>query len=359
MKRRPKFQAMVIKADEEEEEQQFKSSLSVTAGGSLQVRDFHLNAGGISSGIKFDELEFGSVLGKGASSVVHKATHVPTGQKVACKMLTNVWDKELRKQLVAEMQFLKPKLRDSPCPFLLQIYDAYWSEEKTYIVLEFCGNGALDDCLEKCGPMPEAALSVCIRSIFLGLCYLYNNGIVHRDMKPGNCLVDDNGVVKISDFGSSKDCNGNNLQSPAMTDHGDGADGMATTFTGTMRYMSPERLNGQPYSWPADVWCAGMILLELGMGDHPYKVAFAGDTEGSSFLAMLEYAAQRETPQLPDHYSDEAKEFANLCLLKDPSQRPRPPVMVNEADEDSSHPFIVNYKQCGPDEVLGWLGKRG
>ena len=44
---------------------------------------------------------------------------------------------------------------DSPCPFLLRIYDAYYSDEKTYIVLEFCGNGALDDCLQKKGPMPE------------------------------------------------------------------------------------------------------------------------------------------------------------------------------------------------------------
>ncbi len=79
----------------------------------------------------------------------------------------------------------------------------------------------------------------------------------------------------------SKNCgNKNNLQSPAMVNHGGGdaaAEGMATTFTGTMRYMSPERLHGNPYSWPADIWCAGMILLELAMGDHPYKVCFASD----------------------------------------------------------------------------------
>lgn len=111
MKKRPGFKAMVITADEGEEEQVFKSSLSVTAGGSLQVRDFHINKLGMTSGITLDELQMDKELGRGASSVVYKAVHTPTGQNVACKMLTNVWDKELRKQLVAEMQFLKPKLR--------------------------------------------------------------------------------------------------------------------------------------------------------------------------------------------------------------------------------------------------------
>jgi serine/threonine protein kinase len=53
------------------------------------------------------------------------------------------------------------------------------------------------------------------------------------------------------------------------------------------RYMSPERLKGERYSWPADVWCAGMIMLELAFGDHPYKVYF-GEEDGS-FMAMLEY----------------------------------------------------------------------
>lgn len=349
---------MAIVADEEDAEVAFKSSLSVTAGGSLQVRDFHINKLGMSSGITLEDIDFGQELGRGASSVVYKSTHRPTGQIVACKMLTNVWDKELRKQLVAEMQFLKPKLKESPCPFLIQIYDAYFSDDKTYIILEFCGHGALDDCLKKYGPMPEPALSVCMRQIFLGLCYLYTNAIVHRDMKPANCLVDDNGIVKISDFGSSKDCSGNNLQSPAHIAGGDGAaapDGNATTFTGTTRYMSPERLNGQPYSWPADVWCAGMIMLELGMGDHPYKVAFGED---GSFMALIEYANKRETPELPPEYSQNARDFANLCMLKDPSQRPRPTVMVNEGDPDSSHPFITDHAPCGPEEVLGWLKAR-
>lgn len=71
-----------------------------------------------------------------------------------------------------------------------KIFDAYYDDDKTYIVLEFCENGALDTCLRKHGPVPEHTLSVIVRQIFLGLSFLYRAAIVHRDMKPANCLVD-------------------------------------------------------------------------------------------------------------------------------------------------------------------------
>ena len=76
-----------------------------------------------------------------------------------------VHDKELRKQLVAEMQFLKPALREDPCVHLVQIYDAYFSDDKTYIVLEFCSGGALDSCLQKHGPCSEPCLAVVVRQV--------------------------------------------------------------------------------------------------------------------------------------------------------------------------------------------------
>eukprot|EP00283_Hemiselmis_rufescens_P008631 CAMPEP_0173421682 /NCGR_PEP_ID=MMETSP1357-20121228/2705_1 /TAXON_ID=77926 /ORGANISM="Hemiselmis rufescens, Strain PCC563" /LENGTH=343 /DNA_ID=CAMNT_0014384623 /DNA_START=6 /DNA_END=1033 /DNA_ORIENTATION=- len=342
MKKRPGFKAMAIAAEDDEPKEQLAASLAFTAGGSLQCHDFRMNALGMVSGIKLEDIELGKELGRGASSVVYKAKHTGTGQDVAVKMLTNVHDKELRKQLVAEMQFLRPTLREDPCVHLVQIYDAYFSDDKSYIVLEFCQGGALDDCIEKHGPAPEAALAVIIRQVFFGLTYLYNKAIVHRDMKPANCLVTVDGVVKISDFGSSK----------MMGVHSQVEQKMADTFTGTTRYMSPERLKGEAYNWPADTWCAGMILLELGMGDHPYKVTFGED---GSFMAMIEYATHKDTPQLSDQYSDECKEFANLCLSKDPAQRPPPDQMVNQGSPNDSHPWVVKWMEMSNECVVEWI----
>jgi len=351
MKKRPGFKAVALSVEDEAPKEELKASLAFTAGGSLEVRDFHMNALGMVSGIGLEDMEFGKELGRGASSIVYKAKHNASGQDLAVKVLLNIHDKELRKQLVAEMQFLKPQLREDQCPHLVQIYDAYYRDDKTYIVLEFCHKGAIDDCIAKYGPAPEPALSVIVRQIFFGLTYLYNHKIIHRDMKPANCLVTNEGVVKISDFGSSKNMNASTGQ-PVLPLTPQGQD-MAETFTGTTRYMSPERLKGEPYSWPADIWCAGMIMLELAMGDHPYKLAFGAD---GSFMAMIEYTTQKETPQLGDGYSDPCKDFANLCLAKDPALRPAPGVMVNQVDPASSHPWIVNYMELSNDAVLQWAG---
>ena len=87
-------------------------------------------------------------------------------------------------------------------------------------------------------------LSVIARQVLLGLRYLFEQGIQHRDIKPANLLMTEGGVVKISDFGSSKD------------------DPLSSTFVGTTRYMSPERLNGEEYGWAADLWAAGITFLE-------------------------------------------------------------------------------------------------
>lgn len=89
MKKRPGFKAMAISSEEEAPQEQLKASLAFTAGGSLEVRDFHMNSMGMVSGIKLDEMELGKELGRGASSVVYQATHKATGQNVAVKMLTN------------------------------------------------------------------------------------------------------------------------------------------------------------------------------------------------------------------------------------------------------------------------------
>jgi len=234
MPRRPGFKVMAIQFGEEVEDMKaMESSLSITAGGSLKLSNgFKLGLVGGNSGIRLDDITMGRELGRGgelwcrgaprapvlashplphkclflhmaASSKVMEGKHAPTGQQVAVKMLTNVHDKELRKQLKAELDFMK-LINHAACPFLNQIYDAYFSDDAACLVVEFCANGPLDGALERTGPMPEPTLSFTVRSIFLGLNYLFQAAVLHRDMKPANCLITGEGVIKISDFGSSR-----------------------------------------------------------------------------------------------------------------------------------------------------------
>ena len=205
MPRRPGFKVMSIQFGEEVEDMKaMESSLSITAGGSLKLSNgFKLGLVGGNSGIQFSDITTTRELGRGASSKVLEGLHKPTGQQLAVKMLTNVHDKELRKQLKAELDFMK-MINHAACPFLNQIYDAYFSDDAACLVVEFCANGPLDSALERAGPMPEPTLSFTVRSIFLGLNYLFQAAVLHRDMKPANCLITGEGVIKISDFGSSK-----------------------------------------------------------------------------------------------------------------------------------------------------------
>ena len=348
MPRRPGFKVMAIQFGEEVEDMKaLESSLSITAGGSLQLSNgFRLNLVGSNSGIRLSDITLGRELGRGASSKVLEGTHNDTGQKLAVKMLTNVHDAELRKQLKAELAFMN-EINHAACPFLNQIYDSYFADDSCYLVVEFCSNGPLDSALEKRGPMPEHTLSFTVRCIFLGLNYLFQCAVLHRDMKPANCLISDEGTVKISDFGSSKKLGGED----------DGIDNamLPGTFTGTLRYMSPERLQGERYSWPGDIWSAGLIMLECAYGKHPYTTL--GDKAG--FLEMSEYTRSSPTPPMPQapyQYSEAADEFAQMCLQKDPCQRPAPIFLVNEQSVDDSHPFILQYKELGPEAVREWLG---
>eukprot|EP00288_Rhodomonas_lens_P014491 CAMPEP_0177700776 /NCGR_PEP_ID=MMETSP0484_2-20121128/6269_1 /TAXON_ID=354590 /ORGANISM="Rhodomonas lens, Strain RHODO" /LENGTH=298 /DNA_ID=CAMNT_0019211987 /DNA_START=279 /DNA_END=1172 /DNA_ORIENTATION=- len=278
----------------QDEDMQLQTSMEFTDGGSLQYKGFKINDRGVQmspegpapmSGISLSDLKFGEILGKGSSAAVRKATVIGgVGQSVglrpttlAVKVMDTVHNPDLRKQLLAELQWLMPKLHANPSPYIVRIFEVLYEREddRLYILLELCEAGSLDDCIKKNGPAPENVLSVITRQLFLGLVYLFNAGIQHRDLKPANIMLTSNGDVKISDFGSSK------------------ADPRAETFVGTTRYMSPERLNGDSYSWPADVWGAGVTLLETALGEHPYKVAFGPD---SSFVAMIEYATHRDTP---------------------------------------------------------------
>ena len=187
-------------------------------------------------------------------------------------------------------------------------------------------------------------LSVIARQVLLGLRYLFEQGIQHRDIKPANLLMTEGGVVKISDFGSSKD------------------DPLSSTFVGTTRYMSPERLNGEEYGWAADLWAAGITFLEAAMGEHPYRVAFGDD---SSFVAMIEYASQRETPQLSQAFSDHARSLVNLCLAKNPRDRPSPLALLRRSDSGDdedlgcAHPFVALHAHVGPSAVAEWAFRNG
>ncbi|CAM9334692.1 unnamed protein product [Ascophyllum nodosum] len=263
-------------------------------------------------------------LGHGATGCVYKAVHATSLQLLAVKEVP-VHDKNRRDQIGAELRLLKHCRADvatrqerekeeatrkemegdrgggdsrgdsgqtsnsagSPSS-LVTFYDAFTLTRSGYvsIVMEYCSGGSLQDLITSRGPLTEASIASIALDIAQGLHYMHSLNMLHRDIKPANILIDGKGRVKLADFGLVRslydsDTTSNNASNP--TGAGCGPDGSGTggrrasrgrahSFAGTAIYMSPERLQGEPYGPAADVWSLGLTLLTLAIGKYPLEI---------------------------------------------------------------------------------------
>jgi serine/threonine protein kinase len=135
------------------------------------------------------------------------------------------------------------------CPSLITFHGAFHRDAKIGIVLEYMDRGSLNDIIEEHFQVPEATLAAMTYQILIGLAYLHFDGRLHRDVKPSNILLNSRGEIKLSDFGIAREL--------------EAEGGFAETMVGTVKYMSPERLDGDLYGPPSDIWSLGIVLLEL------------------------------------------------------------------------------------------------
>lgn len=185
------------------------------------------------------------VLGRGASGVVHKALHVPSLLLVAVKVIP-VFEIEKRHQLIAELKALYNNLstlsddvvdrKSVACPEIVCLYDAFMNpnEGNVSIVVEYMDGGSLQDIVETGGCKSESVLANISYRVLKGLQFLHSTHQLHRDIKPGNLLINHFGDVKISDFGIVREMENSMAK--------------ATTFVGTLTYMSPERIASEVQS---------------------------------------------------------------------------------------------------------------
>jgi len=177
---------------------------------------------------------------------------------------------------------------------------------------------SLDSVSRNFGPIRVDILGKIAVAILGGLTYLYRaHRIIHRDIKPSNILVNSKGQIKLCDFGVSSELENS----------------IANTFVGTGTYMSPERIQGSPYSVKSDVWSVGLTLMELALGKSPYCFNFDenGDdhSEPSGPLGILDLLQQivlEPSPKLPknDAFPPSLEQLLDKCLKKNPDERPTP-----------------------------------
>lgn len=282
------------------------------------------------------ELENEGRLGAGAGGVVQRAIHKPSGMAVAIKTV-KVDNKSKRDQMLNEIRGL---IHAEGCANLVQWYAAFVarSSGSVHVALELMDRGSLADLQKKFpkgAAVPEKYLSCITRQMLNGLSHLHKAKMLHRDIKPANVLVNSSGVVKLTDFGISRDLN----SSVAMT----------ATFVGTAIYMSPERALGSDYGLASDIWSVGIIVFELAAGRNPFP-------NSTSFPVLFDFLCTQPEPRLEaeaaktDFFSPDVCDFVHNSLTRDQ-------VLRWDAEKLGEHSFILAHGGVKESHLAKWLEK--
>jgi mitogen-activated protein kinase kinase kinase len=132
------------------------------------------------------------------------------------------------------------------------------------IFLEYVPGGSVVQLLSQYGPFEEPLVRNFVRQILAGLNYLHERDIIHRDIKGANVLVDNKGVIKISDFGISKKVETNLLSTAALSHP------HRPSLQGSVYWMAPEVVRQTSYTRKADIWSLGCLVVEMFTGSHPF-----------------------------------------------------------------------------------------
>ncbi|KAG9445336.1 hypothetical protein H6P81_016676 [Aristolochia fimbriata] len=260
-----------------------------------------------SSSLLLGRYELGKLLGCGAFAKVYHARNVKSGHSVAIKSISK--HKVMKSGLVAHIKREIAIMRRLRHPHIVKLYEVLASRSKIYFVMEYVRGGELFAKVAK-GKLPEEAARRYFQQLISAIGYCHSRGVYHRDLKPENLLLDENGDLKVSDFGLS-------AVSEQIRN-----DGLFYTLCGTPAYVAPEILAKRGYNGAkVDLWSCGVILFVLSAGYLPFN--------DPNLMAMYRKIYKGEF-RCPRWTSPEMKGMIHRLLEANPAKRITVDEIVND-----------------------------
>ncbi|MBI5526144.1 MAG: SUMF1/EgtB/PvdO family nonheme iron enzyme [Deltaproteobacteria bacterium] len=237
-------------------------------------------------------------LGEGGMGMVLRGVHKLTGQEVAIKMLPPELSKDpgIRTRFINEAKTLA-KLDH---PNIVTLYNFLEENERFFLVMQFCPGNTLEGMVRKGGALKvEEAVRV-FKDILGALSYAHARGVIHRDIKPANIIVQNDGRVKVMDFGIARIAGAGRLT----------ATGIAV---GTVWYMSPEQIRGAELDARSDLYSLGITLYEVLTGTVPFN---------SESDYEVRKGHVEEVPRSPRAMRPDLPEYVEKAILKSLAKKP-------------------------------------
>lgn len=285
-----------------------------------------LSASGKPRKVGLNDFELLKVIGKGSFGKVLLVRKKDDRRMMAMKILSK--PNIVKRKQVEHTKTERRVLGYTRHPFLVQLHYAFQSRDKLYFVLDYCGGGELFFHLGRLGRFREPMTAFYASQLVLALGHLHSAGVVYRDLKPENVLLDNDGYVKLADFGLSKE---------GVTDAVEGT----KSFCGTPEYLAPEILDKRGHGTAVDWWSLGMLIYEMLTGLPPWYTR-----DRKKLYERLRYAPL----EFPNYVGDEARDLLRGLLTRNPKRRLG---ASNDASDIVIHPFFsgINWKKLKAKEV--------
>lgn len=248
----------------------------------------------------------GELIGKGSFGSVYHGLNLDTGDFMAVKQVPLIHPKMVKDESTAirqrqkfidslrnEIELLTGVQHDNVVRYLgFEV-----TSEHVNVFLEYVSGGSIASMLNEIGSFDESLVRSLVYQILCGLEYLHDHGIIHRDIKGANILLDEQGTAKITDFGISKRSEMAYRWNSRMS------------VQGSVYWMAPEVIRGKGYSAKVDIWSLGCLALEMLTGQHPWS-QFQDQT-----AALYRLGQPDPRPHVPSYISADAQDFLNRCFI--------------------------------------------